>query len=75
MTLAEGTSNNPTGALQTDPSHTDPRWGQQVRRSAAVFSPLIWLLGQGGKMALILEGSRLELSSGVPAGCGFILCF
>lgn len=61
MILAEGTSDNPMGALQTDPSHTDPRWGQQVGRSAALFSPLVWLLGQGGRMALILEGSRLEL--------------
>lgn len=75
MILAEGTSDNPMGALQIDPSHTDPQRGQQVGKSAAVFSPLVWLLGQGGRMALILEGSRLELSSGVPAGCGFVLCF
>lgn len=75
MILAEGTSDNPVGALQTDPRPTDPKSGQQVGRSAAVFSPLVWLLGQGRRMALILEGSRLELSSGVPAGCGFVLCF
>lgn len=75
MILAEATSDNPMGALQTDPSPTDPRSGQQVGRSAAVFPPLVWLLGQGRRMALILEGSRLELSSGVLAGCGFVLCF
>lgn len=40
MILAEGTSDNPMGALQTDPRPTDPRSGQQVGRSAAVFSHL-----------------------------------
>lgn len=65
----------PRGLFNLTPVTLTLDGGQQVGRSAAVFSLLLWLLGQGGRMALILEESRLELSSGVPAGCGFVLCF
>lgn len=44
MILAEGTSDNPWDALQTDPRYTDPRSGQQAGRPAAVSSPLARLL-------------------------------
>lgn len=79
MILAEGNSDNPMEALQTDLRYTDPRSDQQVEKKIChrVLSACQAPAGQGRRMALILEGRRLELSSGVPVRCGliFFLCF
>lgn len=81
MILAEGNGDNPMRALQTDPRFTDPRYtdprsDQQVeKKSATVSSACQAPAGQGRRMALILEGRRLELSSGVPVRCGLIFFY
>lgn len=44
------------------------RWEDQPPSPSSCQAPA----GHSRRMALILEGSRLELSSGVPARCGLI---
>lgn len=47
MILAEGNSDNPMEALQTDLRYTDPRSDQQVEKKSATVSSLLARLLQG----------------------------